>query len=322
VLGIYPRGWRVPIEYRRGRDKKETLVRLMGVQRKELPNQQLDDSLPKPEPEPKPKQPQPDPGKPPIPKIPGKTPAPGPSGPGAKMYEAKPGFANYYFNKLARDRLLAAFTKHGDFSGVGGNWTIDGGVRLKKFRTESKVRIDLLELKSPDSKSSRSLVKLSIDQFPFELEPLKTAQDPVALKMPETSGGLLSALYLYHNLLTQGIKGFSEISHGGYEPFYPPAVAGGADAKAPPKLSARRVDCEVLNSRHGPFLAKWFFSLADQKLLGFEVRLQDNEDPCEVYLSDYRPVEGRQLPHRMQVIYGDGHYGTFTFDRFNLAAVK
>src|SRR5436189_3996887 len=44
VLGIYPRGWRVPIEYRRGRDKKETLVRLMGVQRKELPNQQLDDS--------------------------------------------------------------------------------------------------------------------------------------------------------------------------------------------------------------------------------------------------------------------------------------
>src|SRR5262245_31664516 len=207
VLGIYPRGWRLPIEYRRGRDKKEVLVRLMGVQRKELPNQQLDDSLPKPEPEPKPKQPQPDPGKP-IPKIPGqiprKTPEPGPSGTGAKMYQAKPGFANYYFNKLERDRLLAAFAKHGDFTSVAGNWAIDGGVRLKKLRTESKSRIEILELKSEGTKSSRSVVRLSIDQFPFELEPLKTAQDPVALKMPETSGGLLSALYLFHSLLTQG----------------------------------------------------------------------------------------------------------------------
>ena len=78
----------------------------------------------------------------------------------------------------------------------------------------------------------------------------------------------------------------------------------------------------MLNTRHGPFLAKWFFSMADHKLLGFEVRLQENEDPCEIYFGDYRPVEGRMLPHRMQVIYGEGHYGTFTLERFNLAAAK
>jgi serine protease Do len=36
VVGIYPRGWRLPLEYRRERAKKETLVRLMGVQRKQL----------------------------------------------------------------------------------------------------------------------------------------------------------------------------------------------------------------------------------------------------------------------------------------------
>ncbi|MCI0681273.1 MAG: trypsin-like peptidase domain-containing protein [Gemmataceae bacterium] len=310
VLGIYPRGWRVPLEYRRERTKKEVLVRLMGMQKKEFPGMQIDDSLPKPEPQPRPM-----PGDKPRLPLPGKGKgkAPGPKGPGAKLFEAKEGFANYYFNRLERDRLLAAFAKHGDFSGMAGDWSIDGFVRLKKLRTESKTRIDILEVK--DGKSSRSLVKLNIDQFPYELEPFKQNQDPVALKMPETSGGLLSAMYLYHRLLTQGVKGFTEINHGGHEPFYPPPT----DGKTPARVAARRVDAEVLNTRHGPFLTKWFFALTDQKLLGFEVRLQDNEDPCEVYLADYRPVEGRLLPRRMQVMYGDGHYGTFSLERFNLA---
>ncbi len=304
VLGIFPRGWRVPLEYKHDKTKKEVLVRLMGMQKKEMP---IDDGLPKPEPQPKPA-----PGKErPIP-IPGKGPkAPGPSGAGAKFYEAKEGFANYYFNRLERDRLLTAFKVHGDFSDIAGDWIIEGAVRLKKLRTESKTKIEILELK--EGKSSKALVKLSIDQFPYELEPLKTSQDPVALKMPETSGGLLSALYLYHTLLTQGVKGFTEINHGGNEPFYPPPIEGKTTS-----LGALRVDCEVLNTRHGPLLAKWYFSLADTKLVGFEVRTQDNEDPCEVYFADYRPIAGRQLPHRMQVLYGDGHYGTFTLENFKL----
>jgi serine protease Do len=308
VLGVFPRGWRVPLEYRRERTKKEVLVRLMGVQRKDAKDALTDDGLPKPEPQPR------QPGKPPIPGKPAA--APKPSGPAAKFYQAKPGFANYYFNRLERDRLLTAFKKHGDFTDLGGDWTIEGAVRLKKLRTESKTKIDILEVKTEDGKSSKTVVKLSIEQFPYELEPLKTTQDPLALKLPETSGGLLSALYLYHRLLTLGAKGFGEdIAHGGYEPFYPPPT----DGRTVPSLASLRVDTEVLNTRHGPFLAKWFFSVADQKLLGFEVRLQDNEDPCEVYFADYRPVNGRQLPSRMQVLYGDGHYGTFSLESFNLA---
>ncbi len=78
------------------------------------------------------------------------------------------------------------------------------------------------------------------------------------------------------------------------------------------------MDAEVLSTRHGPFLTQWYFARTDQKLLGFELRLNENEDPCEVYLSDYRAVDGRQLPHRLQVLYGDGHYGTFQFTKFTL----
>ncbi|MCI0639998.1 MAG: trypsin-like peptidase domain-containing protein [Gemmataceae bacterium] len=319
VLGLYPRGWRVPLEFRREQNRKEILVRLMGAQRKTLDEQgrpQDDGPRPVPQPQPKPGEPFPQPGDQPKPKLPLKKQpiAPkGPPSPAAKYYEAKAGFANYYFNRLERERLLKAYQKHGDFSALDGDWTLEGGVRLKKLRSESRVKLDVVSEKAGES--SKFVIKLKIDEFPYALEPLKSGLEPAALKAPETSGGLLSAVYLYRLLLTQSDKAFTECYHGGFEPFYPPA----ADGKTPTSVAALRVDCEVLNTRHGPYLTKWFFSRVDQKLLGFEVRLTDNEDPCEVFLSDYRPVDGRLLPHRLQVMYADGHYGTFNFTNFSLA---
>src|SRR5256885_12796265 len=44
----------------------------------------------------------------------------------AKMYEAKKGYSNWYFNVLERDKLLAEVRKHGDFAAVAGKWVIDG----------------------------------------------------------------------------------------------------------------------------------------------------------------------------------------------------
>src|SRR5207245_7434332 len=51
VLGLFPKGWRVPLVYRRDNDKHEILLRLMGTQRAELD----DDGRPKP-PQPTPRQ--------------------------------------------------------------------------------------------------------------------------------------------------------------------------------------------------------------------------------------------------------------------------
>src|SRR5262249_52153786 len=95
-LGLYPKGWRMPLVYRRENEKRETLARLMGVQRGGG-----EDGRPRP-PMPRPRGPQP----PQQPK--------GPPSPALKFYEAKKGFANFYFNRQERDRLLAAFRKHGD----------------------------------------------------------------------------------------------------------------------------------------------------------------------------------------------------------------
>jgi hypothetical protein len=306
LLGVLPRGWRVPVVFRRTEGskvtRKEILARLMGVQRKELPSK---------DPKQLPKGPQ---G--PQPKV-GIPVAPVAKGPAAKFYEAKPGFANYYFNRVERDRLLAGFAKHGDFSKLPGNWTIDGDVRVLKVNLPDRFKIQLAEEK--DGSGSKLVSRIKIGEAAYELEPLKSTA-PDELHQPQLSGGLLAAMYLYQRLLTTGAEGFqAECSYGGVEPFYPPP----ADGKPASSLAGLRVDCDVLNTRHGIYLAKWFFSRADQKLLGFEVRTSDaNEDPCEVYLYDYRPVQGRQLPHAMQVWYQDRRYGNFTIRSYQFGTAS
>jgi serine protease Do len=302
ALGIVPRGWRVPLEFRRKVDgkemRKEILARLMGIQRKELPT--------------------------PVPTAIRSTLAQQPivkqlgaTGPAAKFYEAKPGFANYYFNRLERDRLLSAFLKHGDFGKVAGNWTIEGEVRVLKVNLPDKFKIQIADEK--EGAGSKSVVKGTIGAVPYTLEPLNAtaAEDR---RVPQLSGGLLAGMYLYQRLLTLGQAGFpTECNHGGYEPFYPPPP----DGKPSRTLAELRVDCEVLTTRSGVYLTKWFFSRTDQKLLGFEVRMQDlDEDPCEVYLYDYRAVQGRMLPHRMQVWYQDRRYGNFTITGYQLGAAS
>ena len=42
------------------------------------------------------------------------------------------------------------------------------------------------------------------------------------------------------------------------------------------------------------------------------------ESPCEVYLSDYRPVDGRVLPHRIEVRHGNERYGLLNVASYSL----
>jgi serine protease Do len=294
VVGLFPRGWRVPLEYRRGDTKNEILVRLMGIQRKELP----DGTPPKDDPK----------------KI---VPKKGGGGPAGKFYEPKAGFANYHFNREEKARLFAGLKKHGDLSALKGTWAIKGDARLFKAGTSSKF---VLELKDEVvDKSEKPFVKLQVGAFPDTLEPLNQANSDVDRRKPTGSGGIMAAMYVWRDFLLMGEKAIAsdKCIHGGVEPFYPPPT----DNAAVKTWMNQRVLAEVITTQDGAYQTKWFFSKDDQKLLGFELRLGDlNEDPCEVYFSDYRAVDGRQLPHRMQVYYKDAHYGTFTVTGYNLAA--
>ncbi len=299
VLGLFPKGWRVPLVYRRDNTKHEILVRLMGVQRQEIEEGRARPRSQPPAPTRRPK------------------PAEDKESPASKLYEPKAGFANYYFNRLERDRLLESFRKHGQFDTVTGTWTVEADLQTKQTKLEAKILIS--EEPDKEGKTSHTLTRLMLGGVKYELDPLQSEQNVRNLKDPPGSGGLAMALYQYRRLLTLGAKGFEgTFSHGGQEPFYPPLP----DGQTPQNLANLRVDADVLRTEHAAIPVRWYFSQKDQTLLGFEVTIDKEEDPCEVYLSDYRKVDGRLLPHRLDVRYGNGYFGTFLIRRYQFAAGK
>jgi serine protease Do len=315
LLGLYPKGWRLPITYRRVNDKKqvethETLIRLMGVQRQELP--QPGQPQPQPGPGPRPR-PRPGPG-------PGPGGAPVPNSPANKLYKAKDGFANYYFNELEQKRLLGAFHKHGDLSKATGDWIIrtTGSLYAGVGPRGKRVVADFTIRSKGARDRQNDIAQAIVDGLDYTLEPLSDEEKPAARRDPPDSGGLLMALYQYRQLLVYGAKGFvTNFSHGGVEPFYPPR-----EGQAKPDYVKLRLDAEVFRTRHAGVDGKWYFSTKNDEtagqLLGFEIWLDRDEDPCEVYLSDYRDVDGGKLPHRMEVRFGDKVYANLIVNAWKM----
>jgi S1-C subfamily serine protease len=301
VLGLFPKGWRVPLVYRRNNEKHEILVRLMQLQQSET---REEGARPRPRPGPR--------RAPPVHKS-----------SASKFYEAKPGFANYYFNKRERDRLLKSISAFGDFTGLSGDWRFDGETQqgLAFIATIQEERDSRAPGAAEVGKAalSKTIVRLILGNLKYELDPLKQDQDTQSLLEPRGSGGLLMALYQYRRFLTLGPAGFEQyFHHGGYEPIYL-LPAGAARAE---DLNRFRTDTEVLVTEHAAAPAKWYFSREDQRLLCFEVTASKDQDPCEVYLGDYRTVDGRSLPHRLEVRYGNDSFGVVHIKSYKLAAAK
>jgi S1-C subfamily serine protease len=303
VLGLFPRGWRVPMVYRHENDKKqlekrEVLVRLMGVQRQELGGGQPGQPQPQPRPGPRP--------------GPGPGPKPPENSPASKLFKAKAGFANYYFNEIEQERLLGAFHKHGDFKKFTGDWGIrTSGTLYAGAGPRGKRVVAEFTIKAKGAKDGENdLVQALVDGLDFTLEPLNQEEKPITRREPPDSGGLLMALHQYRQLLVYGPKGFaSAFSHGGIEPFYPPR-----EGQTKVDYAKLRVDAEVLCTRHAGVDGKWYFSTKPDgtagQLIGFEIWLDHDEDPCEVYLYDYRDVGDGKLPHRIEVRHGDKIYAS------------
>jgi serine protease Do len=291
ILGIFPKGWRLPLSYRHDNVTKEVLVRLMG--NIDTP---INNAAEKPAPG----------GAPPGPKRPGMA-----ESPAHKLFIKKAGFANYYFNKLRQDALHAETLKAGDFTAVGGPWAIDGTIELADRRGDVKVTM-------AEGSDGLTVAKISRNGIEDAVNPLKPDAPLGELQLPQGSGGMLVALTLTRRLLTQWDGGFEiGFSDGGHEPFYPPAAAPPKGEVAPP-LAASRVDCEVIRGKHGPFDAKFYYALKGHTLLGCEVTITEQDDPCELYFSDYKPVDGRSLPHKIEVRTGDRKYATLTVKSYTL----
>ncbi|MHB1035904.1 MAG: S1C family serine protease [Pirellulales bacterium] len=302
VLGIFPSQWRVPLSFRHEGTRHDVLVRLQGLHREgelmaavsgrppmppgqepkpgEKPKEKPGDKKPRAKPpgdeEPKPK---PKPGK--LPAAP-KSLLPPRLPPIVKQhYEAKPGYANYYFNKLNQDRVWKAFAARSDLAAAGPAWTLSG-----KLGAGEDFEIRLTD-KEVLAKLPGGLSKLAVG------ETLDAAADP------PTSGGLWAALHLWRRLLIEGPSKYGEVYYLGTVP-----------------LAGRQGLVDVLVGIHAGVECRFLFDPDNGDLVALEMFPGENADPCEILFSDYRDDGGRRLPHRLEVRHGDRVFGVFSVAKF------
>jgi serine protease Do len=294
ALGTYPNDWRVPLTYRRDGKEFDTRVRLAASHRAGELEALLDSEHeppvprePRPSKEPKPgeKKPAEIPG---LPQKPGNEPKPGEPGrprprsaraikPKSKLpkavrqyYEESPGYTNYWFNRYNQQRVWNAYLAHGDFAETGWNWKITG-----KTATGGDVVIALTEKKGdivmPDGQSG-------VEFGPSLAEAVS----------PARSGGLLAALHFWQRLLLVGPHRFGEVYYLGTMPW-----------TSDDKVS----DC-IVGTTSG-VESRFYFDGDKGDCTGVELRLADDEDPCEIYFDDVRQVDGRSLPFHWTIRHGD-----------------
>ena len=298
ALGTFPNGWRVPLTYRRDGKEFDIRVRLASVHRagelEALLNAEQEAPVPdrprrgKPG-EPQPKE-EPKPGEPGRPRPrPARTAKQKHEPPKAvrQYYEEAPGYANFWFNRYNQQRLWNAYLAHGDFAETGWNWKITG-----KTAAGGNVAIDLSEKKAsivmPDGKSG-----------------VEFGTSLTEATSPPRSGGLLAALHLWQKLLLLGPRRFGDVYYLGTMPW-----------NADDKLA----DC-LVGTTSG-VETRFFFDADTSHCTGMELRIADDEDPCEIYFDDIRQVEGRSLPFHWTIRHGDDVFADLKISSYDWAGGK
>jgi len=286
ALGIFPKGWQVPLTYRRENVTTQVYVRLAGVHsREELIEKTLgrpDQPIPKPDE----KNPKGRPG-PKLPKLPQmemqKVPMPEVV---KKVFQEKHGYANYFFNKLEQDRVLKQWKPPGDAKGSRGTWTFVGRLVSGK---EIRLRISdkEAEIKAPAVNQQWTLT-------PRFAESVRKG----------SGASLLPALFLYRLLAVDGPKGFTEIGYQGTFPL--PDHEGLMDVLA---ANYRGIDV-------------WFYFDPHGQLIAMEVYPEEHADPLEFHFGNYHDVDGHDLPGHLAIVSGGTVYESFDLEQFRFSEAE
>jgi S1-C subfamily serine protease len=308
VLGIYPKGWRVPLSYRREGQRHDILVRLTGVHAEGELASALQSPPKAPMPIPKPDdKPQGDrkPGESPkkdknsdddVPPIPLPMPHPKDQPRGharqakpplaevvKKHFEEKVGYANYFFNQQNQKRVWDAWTTPGKFATMAGAWTLTGE-RQGGGDFRLTIRDADLTLQLPND----TLQWTATDELASSLQ-------------PSGSGGLFPALHLWRRLAVEGLGRFGQVYYLGTLP-----------------LVGHQGLVDVVVGLHAGAECRFYFEPATGRLLAMEMYSDNSVDPCELLFSEYRDIEGRSLPTRIEARFGDEVFTVFTVRQFKI----
>lgn len=279
ILGIYPKGWRVPITYRRDGVAKEIIVRLTGVHNSEELIELIEGEKATPiESEPGKKENEPG----------GESPDENEDGGESEpeelkldqnnslrpqkykhMFEKRSGFANYYFNVQHQKRVWDGFVQNGDFTKLRYGW------RLTAEDEQGREIVIVLD----DEKSG-----IQINGESFVLNP----EDDLSTQLfPEDSGGLLVSLHLWRKMLIDGPEKFGDVYYFGS---IPNRLGGGLG--------------DVLVATVGSIENNFVFDKSNNRLLAIEMYPDIETDPCEVYFEDYQVDGDLTVPGEIKFIFG------------------
>ena len=295
ILGIYPKGWMLPVTYRRDGEKQDIIVRLRALHRKSemAPKKRPPGPMPpEPKPEPKPKPGDDEKGeekkedqkkKPPQLPIQRLINKPAVPKEYKHLYVKKAGFANYYFNQLQQNRLLKVVSTWGDYSKVSPKWQITG-----KDNTQAEFKIGLDE-KFVGFLQGEEVFVQQLEGADFE-------------NLPPNSGGMLSSIYHLKLLLTSKGKEFTEFYYLGTEP-----------------LDGSPLMVDVLIARLTGVTSRFYFHHETAKFIGFDTQLSDDVDECKIRFKDQIDQDGKQFPKQFQVSYQGQEFNTFTITKISFS---
>ncbi|MBN1393624.1 MAG: trypsin-like peptidase domain-containing protein [Pirellulales bacterium] len=280
ALGIYPKGWRVPMSFRRDGRRHDILVRLAGYHgREELLKAIGAKKSPPPQPTPKPdknrkKSETLKNAAPAVPQI------------VADHYKRKEGFSNYYYNELERKNVWDGWMSQSKPGESRGPWKLTG-----PLASGGEYALVIGE--------SDASLKLSSTEIKW------TAGDELGdTLLPPHSGGMMPALFLWRRLAVEGPDRFGDVYYYGTAPL------PGSD----------RFDglADVLVGSYKGVVCRFYFDPAEGRLLALEMFPDEESDPCEIYFSDYGGKDGSMIPGKMRVRFGDEDFATLRIEGFKI----
>jgi S1-C subfamily serine protease len=297
VLGIFPKSWRVPLVYARDGKQTEIFVRLEGLHagdtlfdlvqgKADRAEQPQEPDKPNPEKQPKPDEPEPE-------QLPLK-PADEPKKeaieiPDAakQLIEDRRGFANYYFNRINRDRLWNGWTDSLQGDQLAENWKLTG--KLQNGQAIDVVIGDTV----------------SGGRFPSGAELIDLSRSASDQLTPDETGGLLLALTMWRALLNDGIDRFGQVYYWGTLPL----------------ISSGQTH-DVLIATRDVMEMRIYFDAENGLPLALEMFADVEFDPCELYFADYRQTPGGLFPFEIRVEYAGRTYGTMKLDAVEFVPAK
>jgi hypothetical protein len=203
----------------------------------------------------------------------------------ADRYLERRGYANYWYNQEAQNRLWRRYLETSAVEGIGYAWRLAG-----KLETGNEFFLDIDEQQADM-------------RLPWGRSGAVFAGDVSQQLSPPRSGGLLLAVHAWQRLIDKGLRRFGEVYYLGQLPH-------GPDDAVEDCLVALYEGMEV----------RFYFAAATGNLSGIELFSADDADPCEIQFSQFAEVNGRRVPHRWWIRSGDAVFAELVVSQWDVGA--